>query len=61
MTNYDICYLHTDGTLAAKFSALCTNDKQAKVLAHALKLSGTLQIEVWDDKTLVYQRPEKIN
>jgi hypothetical protein len=26
-----------------------------------MKLSGTKQIEVWDGKTLVYQRPEKVN
>ena len=61
MPTYDICYLNTDGTLAAKFCALCTDDKQAKILAHAMKRSGTRQIEVWDGKTLVYQRPEKIN
>jgi hypothetical protein len=59
MPTYDICYLNIDGTLAAKLSALCANDKQAKILAHAMKLSGTRKIEVWDGKTLVYERPEK--
>lgn len=61
MMSYDICYLNTDGTLAAKMSALCKNDLKAKVLAHAMKLTGTRQIEVWHGKTLVYRRPEKIN
>mgnify|MGYP001603882513 CR=1 FL=1 len=61
MPTYDICYLNIDGTLAAKLSALCANDKQAKILAHAMKLAGTRQIEVWDGKTLVYQRPEKVH
>jgi len=61
MPTYDICYLNADDTLAAKLSALCIDDKQAKILAHAMKLAGTRKIEVWDGKTLVYQRPEKIN
>jgi len=61
MPTYDICYLNADDTLAAKLSALCADDKQAKILAHAMKLAGTRKIEVWDGVTLVYQRPEKIN
>jgi hypothetical protein len=61
MPTYDICYLNIDGSLAAKLSALCTDDKQAKILAHAMKLAGTRQIEVWDGKTLVYQRPQEVN
>ncbi|HVT25587.1 MAG TPA: hypothetical protein VHD95_13260 [Rhizomicrobium sp.] len=61
MPTYDICYLNIDGSLAAKLSALCTDDKQAKILAHAMKLSGTKQIEVWEGKALVYQRPEKVS
>jgi hypothetical protein len=61
MPAYDICYLNTDGSLAAKLSALCADDKQAKILAHAMKLAGTRQIEVWDGKTLIYQRPQEVN
>lgn len=61
MPAYDICYLNSDGTLAAKLSALCADDKQAKILAHAMKLAGTRKIEVWDGRTLVYQRPHEIS
>lgn len=61
MRHYEICYRNSDGSLAAKLSAQCRSETQAKVLAHAMKLAGTSQIEVWDGKTLVYQRPEQIN
>ncbi len=59
MPSYDICYLKDDGTLAGKLSAQCLDDKQAKILAHAMKLKGSRRIEVWDGKLLVYQRPER--
>ncbi|HEV2561984.1 MAG TPA: hypothetical protein VGT78_07565 [Rhizomicrobium sp.] len=61
MPNYEICYLKDDGSLSGKFSAQCLNEKQAKILAHAMKLQGSRRIEVWDGKALVYQRPEKAN
>ena len=61
MQAYEICYLNIDGSLAAKLSAMCEDEKTAKVLAHAMKLSGTKQIEVWDGRTLVYARPEREN
>ena len=59
MQSYEINYLNDDGTLAAKLSAQCASDKDAKILAHAMKLSGTLQIEVWNGRTLIYARPER--
>jgi hypothetical protein len=59
MPAYEINYLKKDGSLAAKLEAQCSDDKEAKILAHAMKLAGTLQIEVWTDKTLVYSRPHK--
>jgi hypothetical protein len=57
MPAYEIVYLNDDGSLAAKFAAQCLGDTQAKVLAHAMKLEGTHQLEVWNGKTLIYARP----
>lgn len=59
MPSYDIRYLNDDGTVEAQIAADCTNDTQAKVLAHAMKMRGSKRIEVWDGITLVYERPEK--
>lgn len=59
MPAYEINYLHDDGSLAAKLAAQCSGDKEAKILAHAMKLASSLQIEVWTGKTLVYSRPQK--
>jgi hypothetical protein len=61
MPAYEICYLNTDGSLAATLSAMCEDEMKAKVLAHAMKLAGTKQIEVWDGRTLVYARPDRGN
>ena len=36
MPNYEINYLHHDGSLACKFEAQCEDDTHAKVLAHAM-------------------------
>jgi hypothetical protein len=58
MTSYDIRYLNEDGTLKAKIATECSNDIQAKVLAHAMMAHGARRIEVWDGPTLVYERPE---
>ena len=57
MRNYEICYLNEDGSVSATFSANCVNEHQAKILAHAMKLSGFRRMEVWDGQTLFYQRP----
>lgn len=59
MPSYDIRYLNDDGTLRAAIATECTNDMQAKVLAHAMKTAGSKRIEVWDGSTLVYERPER--
>ena len=40
MPNYEINYLHHDGSLACKFEAQCEDDNQAKILAHAMKDHG---------------------
>jgi hypothetical protein len=59
MPAYEIVYLNDDGSLAAKFAAQCQGDTEAKVLAHAMKMDGTRQLEVWNGKTLIYTRPER--
>jgi hypothetical protein len=58
MNPYEINYLKHDGSLAAKFTTQCSDDTQAKVLAHAMKLDGARQIEVWQGQTLIYTRPQ---
>ena len=58
--NYEINYLRRDGSLACKFEAHCNDEKQAKILAHAMKNHDHKGIEVWAGKTLVYERPERV-
>lgn len=58
MPSYDIRYFDADGSVKANIAAECSNDIQAKVLAHALKADGAKRIEVWDGPTLIYQRPD---
>lgn len=57
MPSYEICYLDNDGSLTCTFSAMCANETHAKVLAHAMKLSTYKTFEVWQDRTLIYERP----
>jgi hypothetical protein len=57
MPHYEINYLNEDGTLACKFAAQCEDDKEAKVLAHAMKDRSHKGLEVWDGRELVYVRP----
>jgi hypothetical protein len=59
MPSYEIFYRKGDGTLAGKFSAMCEDEKKAKILAHAMRLEGTRTFEVWDGQTLVYARPQR--
>jgi hypothetical protein len=60
MPNYDILYLNADGTVAAKLNAHCASDREASILAHAMKARGFARIKVLSDegsRHLVYQRP----
>jgi translation initiation factor IF-1 len=57
MPSYEICYQNADGTPDARIAAECTNDTQAKVLAHAMKKKGRKRITVWEGDKLIYQRP----
>jgi hypothetical protein len=58
MPSYEICYFDDHGSLTCSFSAMCASEVQAKVLAHAMKLSIYKTFEVWHDRTLVYERPQ---
>jgi hypothetical protein len=58
MPNFEICYLDSDGSLACSFTAVCASETHAKVLAHAMKLRTYKKFEVWQDRKLVYQRPQ---
>ncbi|MGC9954109.1 MAG: hypothetical protein ABSD21_07510 [Rhizomicrobium sp.] len=60
MPCYEIYYMNDDGTLDAKVAAECDNDRQAKVLAHAMKRKGLKRIKVWDGDNLVYERPHRL-
>jgi hypothetical protein len=58
MPSFEFCYLNADGSLACTLAACCADEKQAKVFAHAMKLSDTKRFEVWLGERLVYARPE---
>lgn len=59
MPNYDILYLDAQGKVASKVVAECASDREAKILAHALKASSHkgLKIRTGLEHKLVYQRP----
>jgi hypothetical protein len=61
MQAYDICYLNKSGALTCKFTAVCGDDKSAKILAHAMKRSDSRRLEVWSGESLIYRRPQNLN
>jgi hypothetical protein len=61
MQSFEFCYLNADGSLACTVAACCADEKQAKILAHAMRLSDTNSFEVWMGEKLVYARPERID
>ena len=61
MLAYDICYLDQRGVLTCKFTAMCGDDKVARILAHAMKLPDSKSLEVWNGKSLIYRRPEDVH
>ena len=61
MPNYEIVYLDAKGNLAFKFDAKCGDTTRAKILAHAMKESEHKGLEVWENKALVYRRPDNPN
>ncbi len=60
MPAYDIRYLDGEGFLAHTFSAVCEDDKRARVLAHAMKLPSNKRLEVWNGDALIYARPMRL-
>ncbi len=58
MPVYAICYIDAEGALLSAFSVPCLDDKQAKIMAHAMRVSGAMRMEVWNGSTLVYERPQ---
>ena len=58
MPEYEITYRHDDGSLTAKIETQCATDMEAKILAHAMKVDGARQFEVWQGDTLIYARPQ---
>jgi hypothetical protein len=58
MPAYEINYRHDDGSLTVKIETHCASDKEAKILAHAMRMEGSRQMEVWRDEILIYARPE---
>jgi hypothetical protein len=61
MPGYEITYRHDDGSLTAKIETQCATDMHAKILAHAMKVEGACQFEVWQGDTLIYSRPQNAN
>ena len=59
MRDYEITYRHINGALTAKIETRCATDKEAKIFAHAMKVDGARQFEVWQGDTLIYARPQK--
>ena len=58
MPDYAITYRHDDGSLTAKIETQCATDKEAKIFAHAMRVEGARQFEVWQGDTLIYARPQ---
>ena len=57
MPEYDIRYFDGEGRPAHEFSAVCDDEKRARILAHAMKLPSCKRLEVWNGQELVYARP----
>lgn len=60
MPAYDILYLDSDGAPLHSFTADCSDEGRARVLAHAMKLPSVPRLEVWRDGALVYARPAPV-
>ena len=57
MPSYEIRYLACDGACVSALASPCASDKEAKILAHAMRVPGTKRMEVWKGAELVYERP----
>ena len=57
MRTYEIRYVDSDGNLIAAIFTAQPGAKQASVFAHAMMLRPYERLEVWEDDTLIYERP----
>jgi hypothetical protein len=58
MPHYEICYLDERNAVIGIYAAPCAGEKQARILAHAMRPPGTRRMEVWDGAHLIYERPQ---
>ena len=59
MADYDIRYQWGDGQPALSLRIACADDREAKIMAHAMKAREHKSFEVWKDEALVYKRPHE--
>ncbi|MBU6444898.1 MAG: hypothetical protein KGR48_13415 [Alphaproteobacteria bacterium] len=59
MPNYEIRYLDFEGACVGTLTTPCASEKDAKILAHAMRLPGTKRMEVWRGAELIYERPQR--
>lgn len=61
MTRYEILFFRLDGSEAMRKVAECADDREARILAHALWEKGMHGLRVYrlvPDHPKIYQRPE---
>ncbi len=58
MPSYEIRYSDAQGERLETFVVPCGGDKQARILAHAMRPRAARRIEVFDGDTLIYVRPD---
>ena len=57
MRTYEIRYVDSVGNLIGAIFTSQAGGKQASVFAHAMTLRPYERMEVWEDDTLIYERP----
>jgi len=60
MPHYEICYLDERNAVIGIYAAPCAGEKQARILAHAMRPPGTRRMEVRDGARLIYERPQTV-
>lgn len=57
MRTYEIRYVDANGNLIGAIFTAQAGAKEASVFAHAMTLRPYERLEVWENDTLIYQRP----
>ena len=57
MRTFEIRYVDSDGNLIGAIFTSQPGARQASVFAHAMTLRPYERLEVWENDTLIYQRP----